>query len=418
MNHLYTTLLLVVCFIQATFSQPIYRNQVHTPEIHTLQIAANSDFMAPTIIELNTDQYIDIEFDDLSDKSDWISYRIIHCNADWRRSQLSELDYLDGFNQNMINDVQPSFNTFTSYYHYRIQLPNPDARFRVSGNYAVEFFRDSEPQEVIATACFSVFEHETEVTASVSTNTDLSFNDRYQQVSVRLHWKNNFLTNPANELKVVVSQNNRCDNEVTVNTPTRFNANEVVFEHNRQLIFKAGNNYRRFETVSNKYAGIGVEKIIYAAPIYHVKLFPTEIRSTECYFYDQDQNGRFVIRQSEAQESQCEADYFMVHFYLNYDNPLIPGSIYLNGDFTNNLFDESTKMVYNFDTRRYEKSLLLKQGHYNYQYLFVPYQASEGETALIEGDHYETGNEYLIKVYHRSPGQRYDRLIGFCQLNN
>ncbi|MDE6101082.1 MAG: DUF5103 domain-containing protein, partial [Paramuribaculum sp.] len=53
-----------------------------------------------------------------------------------------------------------------------------------------------------------------------------------------------------------------------------------------------------------------------------------------------------------------------------------------------------------------------KQGAYNYQYLAVPRGAStRGSTSVVEGDRYQTANEYLVKVYFRQPGSRYDRLV-------
>ena len=70
-------------------------------------------------------------------------------------------------------------------------------------------------------------------------------------------------------------------------------------------------------------------------------------------------------------------------------------------------------MVYNPATGLYERSMLLKQGAYNYQYLIVPPGAKRGYTNRIEGDKYQTVNEYTARVYHRRKGERYDRLIGF-----
>ena len=73
-------------------------------------------------------------------------------------------------------------------------------------------------------------------------------------------------------------------------------------------------------------------------------------------------------------------------------------------------------MTYNRATGKYEKALLLKQGSYNYQYLIVPPGKNRGYTAEIEGDKYQTVNEYLIKVYTRRPADRYDRLIGVSRI--
>ena len=73
-------------------------------------------------------------------------------------------------------------------------------------------------------------------------------------------------------------------------------------------------------------------------------------------------------------------------------------------------------MSYNRATGRYEHVALLKQGQYNYQYLVVPPGSSRGYTAPIEGDRFQTQNEYLIKVYTRRPGDRADRLIAVSLL--
>lgn len=399
-------------------AQQGWQNAIFKPEIKSLQVICNDNFLSPPLILQNSDQTVSISFDELTDDISWISYRIIHCDANWQRSRLSELEYLDGFNQVTVENGQASFNTFVPYYHYSITLPNEKIGFRKSGNYAVLFFKDEAPDDIIASACFSVAERETEVRANVTTNTDISLNGAYQQVEIALQWKNAFLSNPADELKVVVSQNNRRDNEVTVAHPTRFNTNQAIYEHNRALIFEAGNNYRRFEITDHRYAGIGVEKIKYFTPNYHVLLSQASSRAKQPYYYDKDQNGRFVIRRSDANEDATEADYFMIHFKVDDENPFIEGNIYLDGDFTYNRFTDETKMVYNFETRQYEKTLLLKQGHYNYQYLFVPRGSGKGSPALMEGNFYETGNEYLIKVYHCPPGQRYDRLIGYGVVSN
>ena len=90
--------------------------------------------------------------------------------------------------------------------------------------------------------------------------------------------------------------------------------------------------------------------------------------------------------------------------------------IFIDGDLTSRRFDDSSLMTYNHSTGRYEKAMLLKQGSYNYQYLAVPPGKKRGYTSIIEGDKYQTVNEYLIKVYTRLPGERYDRLIGVSRI--
>lgn len=100
----------------------------------------------------------------------------------------------------------------------------------------------------------------------------------------------------------------------------------------------------------------------------------------------------------------------MVHFIL--DQPELSGwTIYLDGDFTCRRFDQGAVVPFNPATGRYEKAVLLKQGAYNYQYLAVPSGSTIGTPRIIEGNKYQTTNEYLIKVYTRGPVDRTDRLI-------
>ena len=51
-------------------------------------------------------------------------------------------------------------------------------------------------------------------------------------------------------------------------------------------------------------------------------------------------------------------------------------------------------------------------GYYSYQYLALPVGKRSGALSLIEGDYYQTENEYTILVYYKRQGDRYYQLIG------
>lgn len=412
MNCPYHWLLTALCCLPAVLNGQTYRTRILQPDYKTLQVNLTENWLAPPVIELENDRQIEISFDQLSHDVHYLSYSIVHCNADWTPSGLSELEYIDGFNTNPVEYAEPSFNTYIPYTHYKIALPNESVRFLVSGNYAVRVYPENQPDRPVLYACFSVVDNRVGIAATVTSRTDVGYNRGHQQVNFTVSHPQYPIRDPYSELKIIVTQNNRRDNEAVVKAPTYVGRNELVYEHNRDLIFEAGNEYRRFEMVSVRYAGLGVERIRFYDPFYHVTLFPATLRAGGNYTYDQTQFGRFYIRRSDAEDNELEADYFIVHFTLDYENPFIEGSIYINGELTHDIFDESSKMVYNFDTRRYEKEMMLKQGLYNYLYLFVPTGKTEGSPGLIEGNYYETMNEYMIKVYHRPQSERYDRLIG------
>lgn len=393
------------------------RTEVYNPHIHTVQVIANNDYMAPAVIRLGEGETVEISFDHLTHDYHRYQYVLTHCNADWTPSDLSETEYLDGFNDNPIEDHDISVNTTLPYTHYRLTLPNEQVRPKLSGNYRLLVYDDAESKNKPAfSTCFRILEKEVNISAQVSSDTEIDRNKTHQQVSFSIQHKGYPIRNPQNEIRVRVLQDNRTDNEVTNLQPSYVGPDQLRYEHNRALIFPAGNEYRRFEMVSTRYASQGVESIRYHAPYYHVTLQPDQPRLLN-YSYDQDQNGHFVIRYDEAVDNTTEADYFFVHFSLLWENPLTEGKFYLQGAFTYDDFNEENLLKYNPETHAYECARLLKQGAYNYQYLYVAPGSTIGSTAQAEGNFYETENEYLILVYHRPFGERYDRLIGMQQVS-
>jgi hypothetical protein len=91
---------------------------------------------------------------------------------------------------------------------------------------------------------------------------------------------------------------------------------------------------------------------------------------------------------------------------------LAGGKMYVTGGLTNWSLNDNNQMIYNPEQGQYECTLLLKQGWYNYEYVFLKNGDSEVTSARFEGSHYETENDYLILMYYRNPLDRYDRVIG------
>lgn len=387
------------------------RTEVYAPHIQTVQVIANDNYLAPPIITLGRGENIEISFDELSHEYHRYQYVISHCNIDWTPSDLSELDYLDGFNNNPIDDYETSINTTMPYTHYKFRLPNNQVRMTLSGNYTVTVYDDSDSDTPIFKTCFRVLEQHVGISAVVSSDTEIDRNKSHQQVSFNIQHKGYVIRNPQQEIKIQVMQNGRVDNMVSNISPTYVGPDELRYTHNRALIFPAGNEYRRFEIVSTRFSNLGVESLQFHDPYYHATLFTSEPRIRN-YTYDEDQNGHFLVRYDDATDNDIEADYFFVHFTLPWDKPFQGGNLYLEGEFTYDTFNQQNEMKYNEETSSYESVQLLKQGAYNYLYLYVPDGSTKGETGPVEGNFYETENEYLILVYSRPFGERYDKLIG------
>lgn len=382
--------------------------------VRSLKVCLANNMYIPPILMMNGNDYLVVNFDYLDYNPHYLRYSVTHCNADWQPSQLVESEYVSGFNYADIDDFEPSVATYVHYYNYQFTLPNPDMEFLVSGNYLLSVYEQDDPDEILFQTRFSVCEGKVGVYPEVTSRTDIEYNNRFQQVAFDVRYKANQIKDPYSEFICVVTQNSRDDNAVTVTRPMMVGVDHATYEHNRDLIFPAGNEFRRFETVNAHSINMGVQSIRYYEPMYHATLMVDEPRNDIQHLYDQTQFGRFTIRNAESfNENPLEADYMITHFCLDTGGRLNGGNVWLYGEFLNGYPQSQAMMKYDAASGAYTADILLKQGAYNYMYLWVPDGTSVGQTSRIEGDHYETINEYLVKVYDRPMGERYDRLVGY-----
>lgn len=410
----FATIILTIAASVAAYATDT-RTAIFDSNFRSLRACTESNYYAPPVVELDGDDRVRIEFDEISPEMRYMRYSLLHCDANWQPSQLVESDYVDGFNEADIEEYDFSSGTFANYVHYGISLPNEDMPILLSGNYLLRVYPEEDSENTLLQVRFSIVEKAVDIFAEVTSRTDIDYNKSHQQVAVTVDTKDYRVENMYADLKVVVTQNARSDNEAIVTNPLRVSSNKAFFEHDRKLIFPAGNEFRRFEMTTTNYIGMGIDRYAYHDPFYHAELKIDEPRCYGSYTYDQTQYGRFTIRESNAFDSNTGADYMIVHFALD-----IPrqsgGDIFVDGEFTQHNFTNANRMHFNEATNRYELDMPLKQGAYNYQYLWLPHGSKTALTAPIEGDFYQTVNEYQIKVYNRRLGERYDRLIGYTVL--
>lgn len=398
-------------------AQKVYRTQIFDKNIKTLQIGVNDDKYLLPVIELKGQDVLRIRFDEMSHQAHSYGYVVKHCNADWTLSDLSTNEYLNGYTSGNITDFSLSQVTTFLYTHYKFELPNSDMNFKISGNYVVIIYEDNKIDQPVAQTCFSVVEPKVGINATVRGNTDTELSGSLQQLDFEVQLNGYGVRDVNNELKVLVRQNNRYDNEVSGIQPTFISGSKLMYNNNKALIFEGGNEYHRFDISSVYAASTGVDEIRYKAPHYEVFLTQNKIETSKSYISDFDVNGKFVVNYQESMEnSDIDADYMFVHFMLAIKQPFFDGSLYLGGGMNYNLLDDNTRLKYDFNAGAYYTTLLLKQGGYNYQYWFVPKGTSKASVAKVDGSYWQTGNEYTIYVYHRGWGERYDKLIGVKSL--
>lgn len=386
---------------------------VFDERVRTLEVRSAGDRLTTgtPMIALGTPGMVDIEFDILADERDYLRYEIVHCNADWQPSAMSYIEYLDGFNEGSIDDYAYSSATTVPYVHYRMSIPNAELAPRLSGNYFVRIYDENDPDETLVRARFVVSEQSAPISVFATSRTDVDYNRGHQQLEVTVDCERAPVADLFNDAVLVIEQNGRADNAVRLRHPLRVSGRKMIFEHQNDLIFEAGNEYRRFETISNQWNGMGVEAIEYHAPYYNYYLYPDQPRAATQYLYDQTLKGGFVVREYNSDNSATDADYVVVHFALEMPE-LTDADVYIDSDIFGRRFSPETRMVYNRATGRYERAMLMKQGAYSYQYLTVAPGAENGHATRIEGDKYQTSNQYTLSLYTRVPGERYDRLVG------
>ena len=386
-------------------------NRIFSPQIKSLQAVVNQDFLSPAVMRLHTDDILQIAFDELSHDYHRYAYTIERCEADWTPSEeMFESDWLEGFNAIVIDDHEQSVNTIIPYTHYQLQIPNDQCRLKMSGNYRLHII-DDESQKELACVEFMVTDQTMSLFMEASTNTDIDHNISHQQLSISLNYNNHIVTNPREQIRMVVRQNDREDNSRLHVSPSFIQANGLRWQHHQQLIFDAGNEYHKYEVLDPSHPTMGIDYINWDGEQYQVYPFINEPRPH--YIYDEDADGAFYIRNSDNRENDTASEYVWVNYRLKApERPF--GRIIIQGMWTTEA-PETYLMSYDETERLYTASILQKQGYYSYQYLWQD-QDGHLQTLPSEGNFYQTENRYQAYIYYKGTGERTWRLVSYRQL--
>ena len=392
------------------------KSRIYSPQVKSLQVVVNQDWLSPAVMRLGTDDVLNVAFDELSHTYHRYIYRVEHCEADWTPSEeIFESDWLEGFNDNTIDDYANSVNTTVAYTHYQFQIPNDRCRLKMSGNYRLHVLDEDNDQEEVLVAEFMVTEQSMRLDLSVTTNTDIDVNASHQQVSMSLAFGNVIVINPEEQIQTVVMQNGRTDNQrqnVKPNIQNYANGIGLEWSHHRELIFEAGNEYRKFEVLAVSHPTMGIDYIRWDGA--HYQAFPFVGEPRPNYIYDEDADGAFYIRNSDNWENNTTSDYVWVNYRLQ--APKLPdGHVIIDGQWTTDDNRYNYMMEYDEESGLYTARHLQKQGYYSYQYLWLK---SDGTTHPLpsEGSFFQTENRYQAFVYFKGTGERTWRLTAYRNL--
>lgn len=397
---------LLICCI--SFSQSI--EEVHPPfNIKTISFQQNNENVIP-IFRLG--DVFKFSFDDLFMEEANYYYTITHCNYDWTKSQLSQIEYLNGLDNQRIINYENSVNTLQNYSHYEINFPNQFTKgFLVTGNYMLTILNNY--QEVVFSRKFIIYEDLVSVPMIVRRARTVKDIDFKHNLEFTITPNSMVLQNPIQNLKIILLKNGIWNTAITGVKPMFTLGTDLVYRYDKETQFWAGNEFLAFDSKDIRVALNGIRGIDGSATIYQTILNTNEARQNKIYTFNPDVNGNFVVRNVNTLSNDAiEADYSWVYFSLSAPANFSKKDIYVTGLFNDYALTPEYKMDYNPEKRIYEKAILIKQGFTSYEYTLADSKGKVDFENAIDGNFFQTENDYFCIVYYRANNDRYDRVIG------
>jgi len=357
-----------------------------------------------------------LEFDDLFGNEANYYYVLQHCDYDWKPSQLVKSEYIQGFDDQRIQDYTNSFNALQIYSHYRLQFPNKYTTLLVSGNYMLKIL--NEDKDVVFSRKFIVYEELVSVPMQVKRTRNVSEINFKQNLDFAIKSPNILFQSPLKNVKVLLMKNGQISTGITNIPPMYTIGNDLIYKYDAETQFWGGNEYLYFENKDIRAANNFIGKVDSNGGIYNSHLYTSNARAGNQYTFFPDINGNFIVTNLNVENNAIEADYAWVFFTLSAPAYFGKSDIYINGMFNNYALTTEFKMDYNKAKGVYEKAIMIKQGFTNYQYVIADKNGKIDDANAIDGNFYQTENNYFALVYYRENNQRYDRVIGKGQASS
>jgi len=396
----------VILISFVTFAQ--VEKEIDPPfNIKTITLVQNNQNAIP-LFGLNDP--FEIQFDDLYGNEANYYYEIVHCNYDWKHSDLSKNEYLQGFDGIRIQEYTNSLNTLQLYSHYRIGFPNKNTRLLVSGNYMIKIL--NEDREVVFSRKLMLYEDLVSVPMQIKRARTLTEINYKQNIDFSIKSPGLLFQSPLQNVKVLLLQNGKLNEAISNIKPMYTIGNDLIYKYDTETQFWGGNEFLYFENKVIRAATNYIARVETNTGVYNTHLYTNNARINKTYTYNPDTNGNFVPLNANASNTAIEADYSWVFFTLSAPSFYEKKNIYINGMFNNYAISDENKMDYNPEKGIYEKAIMIKQGFTNYQYVVADSNKKIDYENAIDGNFCQTENNYFAIIYYRENNQRYDRIIG------
>lgn len=380
--------------------------------IRSVQFAPKGFELGYPILSADADVPLQLDFDLMGDTQPALAYRLIHCNADWKRSLIHTNDFLEKTsNEFYIENYQLSVGTQKLYTHYKAEINHK--QLKLSGNYIIQIFPENHPKTVWLQMRFVCVESEVNIEGNVTRSATNQTYKTHQRVQFNVNYDKAKFPTPRTNISAMIVQNLRWNNAQLLK-PLFIDNHLLRFNYiNKNGLFAGNYEFPYFDTsnIFQKKHSIKTLEQDENGEM-HCYLYPNEIAANN-YFFQKDMNGNFTIRAENTFQLETEANYAWVHFTFVSDK--LPSDVFVVGRFNQWKAEEESKLAYDHTLELYHVGLLLKQGVYNYT--FVTREAN-GKLKNLLGNYSETENDYYIFIYYRDERLQADRAIGWKRLNS
>jgi len=416
--HIFKSIIaaVVLLLIQQSITAQINPDATYDPNIHTVRFHSYGDQEAMAIYKLNSTDRVELHFDDIETrvKSYYYTYQL--CDYNWQTVNLSPFDFIKGFTQQRITNYRFSSIAYTRYIHYQAILPELNSLPTKSGNYLLKVFLDGDTSKLVFTRALLVLDSRSSISAQVVQPFTPDTYKTHQHIKFVVNLEGLNTSNASQQVKVVVLQNSRWDNAQGNVFPTFIRNNSLEYSNENSFVFEAGKEWRWLDLRSFSLLSERVDSANIKRTDIYIK--PDIDRNAQRYIYYPDLDGKYLVTTYESINPYWQGDYAKIHFNFvtPSQTPYVGKDLYLIGQLTDYNLTDKNKMQFNTEKGKYENTQYLKQGYYSYSYMLVD-KSNTSKRSYLEGNYWETENNYTILVYYKSFTDQADQLIGVSKIN-
>lgn len=372
-------------------------------DIQSIQLHPADSPGQPPVIELDTQQKLELSFDYLGNESRQFRVRVSHRGQQWEQSPISPNIFLDSFSETNIQQSRASFNQRPPYHHVEFEFPNSQLQPSVSGNYLLEIY-SYEDGEMLFSVPFFVTEDE----GSINTRIERLFAQRadgrpMDQLFSTYRYPD-FVEYPQFDLSMSFVPNQFWGRMQEAGFLDTITPGELQGHQERDNAFVGNYEFKYLDLrtfnvdgqrIMEYQPGASPPRIILRRDVQNLDSNPGTFNlGTNLGFPMDDRNS----------------EYAQVEFNLETTTSVSPSSdIYIVGHFNNWMINELNKMSYNTEQNMWEGRALIKQGEYAYKYILVD-ESGINDLAL---DHsfLTSQQQYMTLIYFTDPDRNFDRLL-------